>query len=231
MANNTRRRRKMNLPMVLAVVLFYLTVFSTYLTAGLYAKYTVAGSSSDSARVIKFGEITLTETRGVDPEKQTGGGNWMITPGSDNDLQMQVTVDFDGSEADTYVYLAVHTPGWTKATNNVDYLITNEGVELMKWSMDQTKDATTKELWWTYLLTEKDAQGNETHVYYKYLDSNKQLDAINVVKDNKITVNDTLKKSDLLKINGIKLNFTAYVRQANGRNWSDIVAGWNSFKN
>lgn len=227
MANNTRRRRKVNLPLMMALVLFYLTVFSTYLTAGLYAKYTVAGSSSDSARVIKFGELTLTETRGT----ETGGTNWMITPGSENDLQMKVTVDFDGSEADTYVYLAVNTPGWKKASNNVDYVINHDDKELMSWSVDQTKDAVTKELWWTYLLTEKDAQGNETHVYYKYLDSNKELNEVNVVKDNQIIVNDVLTKSDLLEINGIEVNFTAYVRQANGRNWSDIVAGWNSFKN
>ena len=227
MAKNTRRRRRMNLPMVMAGVLFYLTVFSTYLTGGLYARYLTSGSAADSARVIRFGDITLTETRGT----ETGGTDWMISPGEHNDLQRAITVDFDGSEADTYVYLAVHAPGWTKASNNVDYLVTHDGVELMKWSVDQTKDATTNELWWTYLLTETDAMGNQTHVYYKYLDSNKELNNVNFVKENKIAVNDTLKKSDLLEINGIELNFTAYVRQANGRNWSDIVAGWNSFNN
>ena len=44
------------------LVLFCLVLFSTYLTGGLYARYTTSASGSDSARVARF-EIT-------------GGGNW-----------------------------------------------------------------------------------------------------------------------------------------------------------
>ncbi len=44
------------------LVLLCLVLFSTYLTGGLYARYTTSASGSDSARVARF-EIT-------------GGGNW-----------------------------------------------------------------------------------------------------------------------------------------------------------
>ena len=56
------KKAKLNIPMCVACVLFCLTLFSFHLCGGLYARYTARGSASDSARVIKFGELTLTET-------------------------------------------------------------------------------------------------------------------------------------------------------------------------
>ena len=45
---------KKNIPLRLAAVLLCLTLFSVYLTAGLFARYTVSGSGADTARVAGF---------------------------------------------------------------------------------------------------------------------------------------------------------------------------------
>lgn len=50
-------RKGLNIPMILACILFCLTLFSFHFMGGLYAKYTAHTSASDEARVAKF-EIT-----------------------------------------------------------------------------------------------------------------------------------------------------------------------------
>ena len=54
-----KRKYSYNPAMVLAMILLCLTLISTHLTAGLYARYTTTDTGEDSARVAKF-EITET---------------------------------------------------------------------------------------------------------------------------------------------------------------------------
>ena len=49
-----RNRGKVNIPICVAAVLLFLTLFSTHLCSGLYARYTTTASGSDSARVARF---------------------------------------------------------------------------------------------------------------------------------------------------------------------------------
>lgn len=63
---------KGNLLVRIAAVLLCLTLFSTYLVAGLFARYTTSGESSDDARVAKFsitgeGELAKGITAEVAP--------------------------------------------------------------------------------------------------------------------------------------------------------------------
>lgn len=46
--------KKINIPLCVATVLLCLTMFSTYMTSGLYARYTASASGGDSARVAAF---------------------------------------------------------------------------------------------------------------------------------------------------------------------------------
>lgn len=98
------RKPKTNIPMCIAAVLFCLTVISTYMVSGLFARYTTTGAGKDNARVIKFGDITIT---------QTGDPKAMIIPGVD--IQNGVTVSFTGSESATYVFVKVDSEKWTYA--------------------------------------------------------------------------------------------------------------------
>lgn len=97
------KKPKMNIPMCIAGVLFCLTALSAYLVSGLYASYTTAGTGSDAARVIRFGDITVT---------QTGDAGNMIIPGVD--IDKGIAVSFTGSESATYVFVEVCTGKWTR---------------------------------------------------------------------------------------------------------------------
>ena len=46
--------KKFNIPMCAALILLLLTLISIHLTSGLYARYTVTATASDSARVARF---------------------------------------------------------------------------------------------------------------------------------------------------------------------------------
>ncbi len=50
----SRQTRKMNIALFTAAVLLFLTLFTTHLTGGLYARYTTFAESSDGARVAKY---------------------------------------------------------------------------------------------------------------------------------------------------------------------------------
>lgn len=52
-----QRKIRHNPAMLLAMILLCLTLISTHLTAGLYARYTSTGTGTDEARVAKF-EVT-----------------------------------------------------------------------------------------------------------------------------------------------------------------------------
>ncbi|MBQ3009443.1 MAG: hypothetical protein IJD80_07655, partial [Oscillospiraceae bacterium] len=125
-----RPKRRMNLPVVMAVVLFYLTVFSTYLTAGLYAKYIVKDSGSDAARVVKFGNVSVTET-GTFTEKD-GKKQFIYQPGAD--LTKDVKISFTSAETDVYIFAALETPGWAKAADSNQFTDTAEIG--MSWAVD-----------------------------------------------------------------------------------------------
>ena len=94
-----------SIAMYMAVVLFWLIAISVYISSGLFAKYSTTASGGDSARVIKFGDLIVTENNVAGSE----GGNFYFAPGVD--IQKKVTVAFEGSEAATYVFVRVETPG------------------------------------------------------------------------------------------------------------------------
>lgn len=83
--------RKINIPMCLAFILFVLTLITTHLTSGLFARYTVTASGSDSARVAKF-DVTgsLDQTEVTVDCNQTKSGTYVITVNN----QSEVAVDY-----------------------------------------------------------------------------------------------------------------------------------------
>lgn len=226
MANNTNRRPKVNLPLMMALVLFYLTVFSTYLTAGLYAKYVVTGNGGDSARVIKFGQISVTETGSFGES----GGTAYFRPGAN--LDKDVTVGFTSAESDVYIFAVAETPGWTvnESTHRDFSLVENEQT-IMTWKVKNS---------WQYLTTAADGR----LVYWQYLDSNKTF------KDDFIAGNPENTDSDINKGSiavsplasyknynslaektaggtlDIEINITAYAVQAGG--FENAQGAWDS---
>ena len=55
-----KNKNKVNIPLLLAGILFCLTLISSSLTSNLIAKYSTTASGSDRARVAKF-NVSTTE--------------------------------------------------------------------------------------------------------------------------------------------------------------------------
>ena len=84
------------------LVLFCLVLFSTYLTGGLYARYTTSASGSDSARVARFeitgvdswtnqGEIDL-DLNFFDPNKTSASLDFTISSASEVAVKYDVVI-------------------------------------------------------------------------------------------------------------------------------------------
>ena len=235
MAKRSKKRestRKINVPMMIAIVLFYLTLVSIYLTSGLYAKYTTSSSGQDEARVIMFGGLALEETCGFMKGEQFVKGDLTIIPGVN--LVKDVEVSFTGSEADTYIFVEAEMKGWV-TTDHVNFFVMSEevkndkgevvrgSIELMSMTLNVNNSS------WEYLTSE-----GTTHVYYKLLESNDKLTKVDFVDNGgevEVSAYMTRKDAEKLRIdaaaeNGIEMNITAYAAQASG--FDGALEAWQS---
>ena len=206
MAQRKRRRSHVNIPMAVAAVLLCLTLFSAHLAGGVFARYTVTSSASDSARVIKFGDITLTTY---------GGTTQYIAPGAE--LVWNADVSFEGSEAATYVFLEV-TPGNGFAVSNGGMTYTM-APDAAAW----TVDGGTEDNDWKFLQ-----ESGGTYVYYLSLAPNEELTkkALFTNTDNVAVVRETLTAADLTTVSAFTTSFRASVVQSNG--FGSVDDAWTS---
>ena len=148
-----RKQIIVNIPICLAVVLFWLVAITTYMSSGLYAKYSTSGRGSDSARVIQFGQLTVLE----DADKT--GEKMIFIPGVD--LKKDIDVSFSGSEAACYVFIRVDTPGWT----TTDHELFTEKSGLMSWELNVGTPETPV---WRYLTSEENSHVKESSHRWAY---------------------------------------------------------------
>ena len=201
-------KTKMNIPMCLAAILLCLTLISIHLTSGLYAKYISSASGNDSARVIKFGELTLTEEGDF-----YEGNKLMIIPGVA--LTKKATVSFSGSESATYVFVEI-TPSKWSTTDNKTFSLMSNGKTAMQWNIAEG---------WIFLKSD-----NGTYIYYRELDPNTELVAADIIAENgKVSVSDQITKSEIETMTGISIKLRASVVQSGGFDnpesaWSSIAA-------
>ena len=198
-------KTKMNIPMCLAAILLSLTLISIHLTSGLYAKYISSASGNDSARVIKFGELTLTEEGDF-----YEGNKLMIIPGVA--LTKKATVSFSGSESATYVFVEI-TPSKWSTTDNKTFSLMSNGKTAMQWNVAEG---------WLFLKSD-----NGTYIYYRELTPNTELIATDIIAENgKITVSNQITKSEIQVMTGISIKLRATVVQSGG--FKNPEAAWNS---
>lgn len=126
----------------IGLVLFCLVLFSTYLTGGLYARYTTSASGSDSARVAIFqiqGENSWEQGTEVDlnlnffdPTQATDTLSFAITSASEVAVRYSVEIvmpekDKNGNTID-YKWLTVTVDGATPVTSEANvFTIANVG--------------------------------------------------------------------------------------------------------
>lgn len=87
--------------------LLYLAVATFALTGVTFSRYVASAHSQDGARVITFGDLTVTDS-----------GSVQVQPGVA--AQKDLTVHFDGSEAAVYVFAEVQGD-WTRGADNRTY--------------------------------------------------------------------------------------------------------------
>ena len=198
-------KTKMNIPMCLAAILLCLTLISIHLTSGLYAKYISSASGNDSARVIKFGELTLTEEGDF-----YEGNKLMIIPGVA--LTKKATLSFSGSESATYVFVEI-TPSKWSTTDNKTFSLMSNGKTAMQWNVAEG---------WLFLKSD-----NGTYIYYRELTPNTELIATDIIAENgKIAVSNQITKSEIQVMTGISIKLRATVVQSGG--FENPEAAWNS---
>lgn len=200
-----RRRTKLNIPMCLAGVLLCLTLISIHLASGLYARYSTTSEGSDSARVISFGDLSLTETGDFGSD-----GTLRIIPGVD--LTKKAVIDFEGSESATYVFVEITLANWSTADNkNFSYLVNSKAA--MQWRLADG---------WTFLK-----KVNNTYVYYRELVPNTVLDDVDIIADNgKITVSEYITRNEITTLTGVSIKLRASVVQSGG--FENPTAAWDS---
>ena len=86
-------KAKLNIPMCVALVLLLLTMITTHLTSGLYARYSVSATSSDQARVAKFavkgtssGDVTVISD-------SSSNGIYAFTVTNESEVAISYTLD------------------------------------------------------------------------------------------------------------------------------------------
>ncbi len=201
---SSKKTVKFNIPMFVACVLLCLTLMSLHLMGGIYARYVSVSEGSDSARVAKFGEITLTESGDFNAD-----GELVIIPGSD--LTKRAVVSFEGSETSTYVFVSITQTGWSTADNR-SFAIVRGGENRLEWSVDPD---------WTYLPTADGA-----YVYYRTLAPNTELSDDIIANEGQITVSPDITKEELAGMTGVSIVLQAAAVQAGG--FADAAAAWTS---
>lgn len=202
---NRQPKAKLNIPMCIACILLCLTLFSFHLCGGLYARYVASASGQDLARVVKFGDLTFTETGDFYEDNKL-----MIIPGVD--LTKKVTVSFSGSESATYVFVEIMPTGWSTA-DNVTFSFLSNSKTAMQWSVAYG---------WTFLKSD-----NGTYIYYRELAPNTELVATDIIAENgKITVSNQITKSEIEAMMGVSIKLRATVVQSGG--FENPEAAWNS---
>ena len=194
--------------MLLAGGCLFLVLISTHFTSGLYARYSTGASGFDSARVIQFRQLTVTET-GSFIESGSGTKQFYFAPGAP--LTKDVEISFGGSEAATIVFVAVSVTNWQVTADGINY---TDSQGQLSWSVASG---------WKFL--EKD--GN-LYVYYRELEPNTTLENVDFIKNGEISVSSSGTMDLYASYPETQITVKGYVVQANG--FETVADAWNSVK-
>lgn len=197
--HNRQLHNRPNIALRLAAVLLIMVCISTWMMDGLFAKYRTSDSGGDSARVIKFGNLTMTESG----DFPASGGQAYLIPGVD--IQKQATVTFTGSESATYVFVEVELPAhWTSTSSGNFSAFSNR----VSWSVGGN---------WKHLKLQDET--TTQFVYYQEVEPNTEFTDVFINKG-LIEVDEKIKKSDMEDIeklaDSLEIKLRAVVAQSNG---------------
>ncbi len=181
------------------VFLLCAVLISSGAVAGNWARYRSQNEGGDSARVITFGELSV---------KADESNNTLLVPGLDSTYQAYVS--FEGSEAQTYVFVRLALDGGWTYDSDSGALTALGGSISMKIAED-----------WSVLSF---ASGEA--VLYRTQEPLAPLaDVPLIANGGKISVSSRVSAYKLAEFNS-KISVKAYAVQANG--FEDVNAAWSS---
>lgn len=168
--------------------LLYLAVATFALTGVTFSRYVASAHSQDEGRVITFGDLTVTDS-----------GSVQVQPGvaAEKDL----TVRFEGSEAATYVFVALEGSDWTRGADGIYH----DAAGLMTWRVADG---------WTHL---------QDNVYYRELEPNTALDA-GLIAGGTVDVSENMTRTELEKLSkALSIRVRAAAVQREGGDTAQIA--------
>lgn len=89
-----KNKNKVNIPLLLAGILFCLTLISSSLTSNLIAKYSTSTTGGDSARVAKFDVITTKDIDKIElvPGDRDSSGTYKFTIKNNSEVVVKNTI-------------------------------------------------------------------------------------------------------------------------------------------
>jgi len=120
-----KTKTKMNIPLCTAAVLLYLTVLSTCLVSGLFARYTTSAQSGDQARAAKFsitGEGSFGQTIEAD---LVPGENKIVklTIKNDSEVSVEYTITAVNETENLPLTLSLEKKGSSPAEKNTEFTV------------------------------------------------------------------------------------------------------------
>lgn len=185
--------------------LLYICIALFLLTGVTFSKYITVANGSDSARVAKFGEVTLYETEN---DEQVYSKNFIYTPGVD--IAKDPTVNFSAAETSAYVFVTVSASDWTFNSADKSYTVGNK----INWSVDNN---------WTFVKTD-----GESQVFCKFVEANSSLDSVPIIKNNTVSVSENLKNSEMEIMAQITLNLTFKACAVQAGGFTNADEAWES---
>lgn len=168
--------------------LLYLAVATFALTGVTFSRYVASAHSQDEGRVITFGDLTVTDS-----------GSVQVQPGVP--AQKDLTVRFDGSEAATYVFVALEGSDWTRGADGIYH----DAAGLMTWRVADG---------WTHL---------QDNVYYRELAPNTALDA-GLIAGGAVNVSEDMTRTELEKLSkALSIRVQAAAVQREGGDTAQIA--------
>ena len=194
--------------MHVALLLLCAVLFSTYAIGGLYARFVSKNTGSSSARVIFFGDVNLDDS--------TTGNDIILIPGVT--VSKKVDINFEGSEASTFVFVVLTPSAHWKLDGNTLKMMNNQDTTIA--TLVVAND-------WTYLTTE-----SGKFVFYKSLEPNVVLsenaffDAQNGVEGG-LAVPSAVTAADLSLLSGENsISIKAIAMQSSG--FANVTEAWAS---
>lgn len=168
-----------------------------------FSKYVSSTVAENYARVIRFGELYITN--GADSYEEE---NIKIVPGAE--IKKNPTVNFDGSEAQSCVFLKINSSYWTYDSTDRSFSYISNNKKIIIWNI-------CKE--WNYL--KNDGTGN---VFYIFIQPNTKLSQ-SVINDNSMYISKEIKNSDIQLISeNLNLKFGAFAVQcSNFENNTEVI--------